>query len=88
LLVKDKDGLSGRENRIFVTAVKVQMPKQTSLVATMVRHVERKAISLQIHELAHRNVLHSLHLFSVVTLQGMALVGPLCGEWGIPSVCT
>jgi hypothetical protein len=30
--------------------------------------------------------LHSLHLFSVVCLHGMALVGPLCGEWGIPSV--
>jgi hypothetical protein len=35
--------------------------------------------------LAQKNILHSLHLFSVVSLHGMALVGPLCGEWGIPS---
>jgi hypothetical protein len=57
-------------------------------MATMVRHVDRKAISLQIHNLAQKNILHSMHLFSVVSLRGMALVGPLCGEWGIPSVCT
>jgi hypothetical protein len=51
----------------------------------MARHVERKAISLQIHNLAQKNILHRLHLFSVVSLHGVALVGPLCGEWGIPS---
>jgi hypothetical protein len=51
----------------------------------MVQHVERKAISLQIHNLAQKK--YPAHLFSVVSLHGMALVGPLFGDWGIRSVC-
>jgi hypothetical protein len=50
----------------------------------MVRHVERKAISLQIHNLAQNNPLQQPT--PVVSLHGMASVGPLCGEWGIPSI--
>jgi hypothetical protein len=42
----------------------------------MVRHLERKAISLQIYNRAQKNILHSLHLFSAVSLHGMALVVP------------
>jgi hypothetical protein len=37
----------------------------------MVRHVERKAISLQIHNLAQKNILHSLHLHDLSPRHGI-----------------
>jgi hypothetical protein len=45
--------------------VNVRLQAAWSLVATMLRHVEKKAISLQIHNLTQKNILHSLHLFSI-----------------------
>jgi hypothetical protein len=49
---------------------------------TMVRDVKRKAISLQIHNLAQKKYpAQPTQVFSVVSLHGMALVGPLCREW-------
>jgi hypothetical protein len=62
---------------------------ETSLAVTMARHVERKAISLQIHNLSsyqgHKKSPPQPTQFSLSTA---ALVDPLCEEWGIPSVCT
>jgi hypothetical protein len=46
-------------------------------VATMVRHVERKAISPRTKKSPAQPTLTWLHLFSVVS--------PLCRKWGIPS---
>jgi hypothetical protein len=60
--------------------------KLTSLVATMVRHVERKAISP-----GTKNLLHSLHLFSVVSLHGILVAPPIkinaCPIWATVAPC-
>jgi hypothetical protein len=58
----------------------------TSLVATVVRHAERKA--LQIHNLYIIVIKGTKNLstaYAVVTATA-ALVGSQCGKWGIPSV--